>query len=61
MPDRKEPRCPYCLGGGKLPKVQHTILAAHHSSEGSETCLGCGGTGRLKADDWRVEDGAAGW
>jgi hypothetical protein len=26
-----------------------------------QTCFGCGGTGQLKADDWREGDGAAGW
>jgi DnaJ-class molecular chaperone len=61
MPDRKQPRCPYCLGEGKLPKVQAILSATHALPIEWQTCPGCGGTGQLKADDWREGDGAAGW
>jgi DnaJ-class molecular chaperone len=61
MPSREEPRCPYCLGEGRLPKVQDIKLAAHPPREQWQTCLGCGGTGRLKADDWQTGDGGGGW
>jgi hypothetical protein len=52
MPDREQPRCPYCLGEGKLPKARD-IAPGTPSPPKWQTCLGCGGTGRLKADDWQ--------
>ena len=61
MSDHKQPRCPYCLGEGKLPKAQDIMPATHTLLVQWQTCLGCGGTGRLQADDWREGDRAAGW
>jgi len=50
MPAREEPRCPYCLGEGRLPKLNYTALAALAPSPESDTCPGCAGTGRLKPE-----------
>ena len=61
MSDREEPRCPYCLGDGKIPKVQDIVSAIHPAHGGWQTCPGCGGTERLKADDWQTGDSAGGW
>jgi hypothetical protein len=59
MSDRKQPRCPYCLGVGKLPKGLNVLNAAHTPPQQWQTCMGCSGTGRLQADDWREWGGAA--
>jgi hypothetical protein len=56
MPDREEPRCPYCLGEGKLPKARDIASGTPSPRKEWQTCLGCGGTGRLKADDWQAAD-----
>jgi len=61
MLDRKRPRCPYCLGEGKIPKAHDILLATHPLPDERQTCPGCGGTGRLKPDDWLVSDGTEGW
>ena len=58
MFDRKRPRCPYCLGEGKLPKVQAILSATHALPIEWQTCPGCGGTGQLNADDG-ASDGEA--
>jgi hypothetical protein len=55
MPDREQPRCPYCLGSGKLPKAQDIASGTPSPPQEWETCLGCGGTGRLTADDRRAD------
>jgi hypothetical protein len=62
VPDREEPRCPYCLGAGKLPKVVLAIAPEPPLALPVQwqTCMGCGGSGQLKADDWQVRDGG-GW
>ena len=61
MSDQKQPRCPYCLGEGKLPKAQDIMPATRALPGQWQTCLGCGGTGQLKSDDWQVRDGGGGW
>jgi len=50
MPDREEPRCPYCLGEGRLPKLNYIASAVPAPSGESNTCPGCAGTGRLKSE-----------
>jgi DnaJ-class molecular chaperone len=61
MPDREEPRCPYCLGDGRLPKGQDILVAKLLPPKEWQTCLGCAGSGRLQADDWEVSDGPGRW
>jgi hypothetical protein len=50
MPAREERRCPYCLGEGRLPKLNYIVSEALHPSGEPDTCPGCAGTGRLKPE-----------
>jgi hypothetical protein len=50
MLNRGKPRCPYCLGEGRLPKLNYIVPVALAPSGESDTCPGCAGTGRLKPE-----------